>query len=932
MIADWILDKIEPLKSEKRIILKDPQRMIRKGELAVHGWAEKNKFVVLFCTGNLYMRDKFEKIRDDKKVKMILVDRSREKAEYRLFYPDIESITKDKCRIKLTLLDFLCEKTGDIWPPMVNDRIISGIIIENLEGILKSHNAFREIHSSGFTDEQLYQVIIGGVLGIKPFKRLTPTEVRKVCIEQHKKIEELKNLLPEEALESLFRAIKNAPKPFNHLLDRDPEDVISSFTLAAILHRHDLDYKLLIGNINPTLYEYKDISPDFLNQAMADQMKSDPDRVIADVQIVEKYLMENPESLKFLLHDRLKIDREFNALKVLKAEKLSPLIRSMSLISLLLHLLEKQTGSNAKSVIEFIDEEESSGNPPPVLRRPTEEWQVLKETYKKTVEIMSLFSRLKRYAQTLRVAKPSSIKFEAFDKIWNENRMNRLEYYLSELDRLLRVGNMLPIPRKSFWDELGKRWDKARDRFKYLYNQANDYKDFIDGKFQEYYLANYSNFIRSKDSPMIFTHQFLSRVFKPNWDPKSEKKAFIMIFDGLRIDAWEEFLKQVFEERFEVIKSYPGSAILPTETQLSRKAISAGELPIQFFRRTTNEKRLLEEWLEKNLGLSLKLDTIQDDDTKSSGMTARFSSDKVELIIFNFTDKMLHGNEQELALMYDTVVRKMIREDVRSVLRELPDNAVIFITSDHGFTEISNKHITISHRHTTDRSDVKFRCARIKVPLTGRESTKVMTFDATKMGIPTQVNSYGKSYTFSNVIFPKPGYSFRRPGVGGHKDKYSHGGLSMGECLIPMIVLGKKEDIEKVIRITKIEERGAFEEGKEIEIVVLVEAVKAIKEDIPITLELNQENVRPIKEIFSGKSQEYTIRWKPRVDVSDITDSKSGISHKSVTVVGTYQYKDKTIRTSASTDVLIRIETTRIRRRLDSKLDMIMGMVPKGLR
>jgi len=79
MISRWILDKLDPLKNEKRIILKDPQRMIRRGELAVDGWGKDNGFTVLLCHGNLALRDWYERIRDDGKVKMLLVDRTRGK-------------------------------------------------------------------------------------------------------------------------------------------------------------------------------------------------------------------------------------------------------------------------------------------------------------------------------------------------------------------------------------------------------------------------------------------------------------------------------------------------------------------------------------------------------------------------------------------------------------------------------------------------------------------------------------------------------------------------------------------------------------------------------------------------------------------------------------------------------------------------------------
>ena len=65
MIEQWVIDRLGPLKGEKLIILADPQRMIRAGARAVDGWAKENGFTVLFCSGNLALREIYENLRDD---------------------------------------------------------------------------------------------------------------------------------------------------------------------------------------------------------------------------------------------------------------------------------------------------------------------------------------------------------------------------------------------------------------------------------------------------------------------------------------------------------------------------------------------------------------------------------------------------------------------------------------------------------------------------------------------------------------------------------------------------------------------------------------------------------------------------------------------------------------------------------------------------
>ena len=60
MIEQWVIDRLNPLNTQRLIILADPQRMIRAGARAVDGWAKENGCTVLFCSGNLALREMYE--------------------------------------------------------------------------------------------------------------------------------------------------------------------------------------------------------------------------------------------------------------------------------------------------------------------------------------------------------------------------------------------------------------------------------------------------------------------------------------------------------------------------------------------------------------------------------------------------------------------------------------------------------------------------------------------------------------------------------------------------------------------------------------------------------------------------------------------------------------------------------------------------------
>ena len=250
MLEQWVIDQLNPLKGEKLVILADPQRMIRAGAQAVDGWAKENGFTVLFCSGNLALREMYENLRNDPAAKIILVDRTRERAKLPLFYPDLEARCKSRARLTITLRDFLVDKTSDErWPPLVNsDRNISRLVLDHMDKALEAHGQLRDVDEHRFQDSDLYKIVLGATLSVNPFKKLTAGEIRRLCIENHERLEKIKDLFSSgaateasEVLQHLKDQIEQADKPWCWMLDNDPEMVVRAFMLSAIMHQHGLE-------------------------------------------------------------------------------------------------------------------------------------------------------------------------------------------------------------------------------------------------------------------------------------------------------------------------------------------------------------------------------------------------------------------------------------------------------------------------------------------------------------------------------------------------------------------------------------------------------------------------------------------------------------------------------------------------------------------
>ena len=943
MLEQWVIDKLNPLKGEKLIILADRQRMIRTGAQAVDGWAKENNFTVLFCSGNLALREMYENLRSDASAKIIVVDRTREKAKLPLFYPDLEVRCKPKARLTITLRDFLVDQTGDQrWPSLVNsDRNLSRLILEHQDNALAAHQQLRDMDEHRFQDSDLYKIVLGATLNVNPFRKLNGGEIRRLCIENHESLEKIKDLFSTEAvteaskvLAHLKSQIEQAEKPWCWMLDNDPQAVVRAFTLSAIMYQHGLEYDVLLANFDVNLERFKAIPKKSIESTIKDMLKADPDQIAEDVEAVERFLKEEPEKrLAFLLAGRCKLDIPDNARKVLLTEKLSSLVRSMALLSLLIDLLNNRKKEYHGAILRALDEEGAKGKEDTLsiaARRPTPQWGTLLAAYRRAIQFFDIADKLKAQVHKLKVSSADQLRAEQFLQLWNDEQANRLDYYTSGLRRQVQVGDILPVPRSQFWPQLAERWEVAQLRLNESINAVNLDLDAANANFQDLYRTNYVKWINQADSPLIFTHQFVSRVLKTHWDPQGGQKAVILIFDGLRVDAWEELVRPVLEEKYDVIERLPGSAILPTETHLSRKAISAGCLPVSFC--STSENVLLESALKANLGLTVKFQVKSQNEAVECGVSAHYTSGPIDEVIFNFTDKNLHNNTADLSFIYDATVREILRQDVRSILREMPDNAVVFVTSDHGFAPVPAATFVVPDDVLTDSGDVKYRVGRLKTPLGANDAKNGVQFKVGDLGIPDKTGR--AKWSFNHVLFPRPALTLKRPQGRHNPERYTHGGLSLAECMIPIIVMGPKVKLEPAFELVALRFDGILSEGQPIDILITARAKAPVKDEVLIQLQVEAglDEIQPRKEVFSGTGQDYRFRWTPKVDNPTPDEQATGRVIKQVTVIASYRWQDRTMRTTVQGKVEIRLDSTRVRRRLDSKLDSIMGMVPAGLR
>ena len=133
----WIIDKLEAIKDEPFLLVRDSLRLLPEADGAVHRFANENGFTVIIASTNLVFRGLFEKAAISKDTKkLLLIDRApaRRRAHASLtkapppFYPDLLSKTPAVARIDISLRQFLIEKTGDPnWPHFNSDPLLGAV-------------------------------------------------------------------------------------------------------------------------------------------------------------------------------------------------------------------------------------------------------------------------------------------------------------------------------------------------------------------------------------------------------------------------------------------------------------------------------------------------------------------------------------------------------------------------------------------------------------------------------------------------------------------------------------------------------------------------------------------------------------------------------------------------------------------------------------
>lgn len=968
MLRDWALSKLEPVKDCPRVLLRDPLQLLPRDDGAIHSFALKEGFTLIRAATNLTFRQLYEIATEGTEVeKLLMLDQApmRRRTSPSVmkapppFYPDFLADTSEEARIDLDLRQFLKETTGDPnWPADVNEPRYARLVARHLDGVLRGHENLRTAHPGRFTDHDFKTLVASAALGVAEaaFKRLNAQDYWKIGLLGHEALSELESLAPE-----ITRPIRDelgkAPAPFCWFADHDPELVVRAFYLSAILAQHFEHWSLLLANLDPALGPLSGSSPDVLKRETPRLMARDPGQASKDLEAAEEAISR--EGLQLLLLDQLKLADPPNFAKAVESERYSTLIRSLALLMALDDLLSPKPASDEHARISALlfGEPEDGHDLPFVEKRPSVPWSHLKEAYALASRIQNLRGELNTAGKMLKVAKAQHLSFKLFREFWIDKGLCHLEYCLSAIERLIHSGEFLPRSENELPSAFVNALDSVRQNVRSIEDDAAQQLDYLNSRFQEMVAAQYPSWIAS-DTEVRLTSQLLRRCLKPHWDPTSEKAA-LFIFDGMRYDIWDEFLRPMLEDRMEVVKEYPASSLVPSETHISRKAISAGAPP-DAFDMSASEDKLLKVALGREFGFQGAVEVLSPEST-GAGETVRYRAGNLDVYIFEIADKELHGIEMKtlpdgrqvprrpMAFVYEQHIKNIIDTEVMAIVRKLDPGAKIFVTADHGFGRIHRGRVEIDTQWLNEPLDCSYRNSLTKASLSSvrapaKVRDNVWEFPVTDLRMPTTEKAYNrhsKSYwqkQYATVVLPKIGFALARPGSHFGPPAYTHGGISIEEMMIPMVALRVRDQDEGLLILDEINGPTEVVEGEALEFRMPIRSAAGKKDEIRVDVHASYaqepgQDPLPQQVLYvSEKGAEVAYKFQPNSSAATDDERSGGTMSRTLTITANYREGDRSYTKSRTHPFTVKLNSERVVRRVPPSLGNILGLTPKSMR
>ena len=337
-------------------------------------------------------------------------------------------------------------------------------------------------------------------------------------------------------------------------------------------------------------------------------------------------------------------------------------------------------------------------------------------------------------------------------------------------------------------------------------------KDEANAAFSKFLHKNYGSWMEGKERPLMSNDVFKHHIL-PHLD--SGEKVMMLVIDNLRLDQWRA-IKPLLGDMFSFEESLYTS-ILPTATQYARNALFSGLMPRDIASlfpdlwmdedadesKNINEASLIATQFQRfRRDVRFSYHKINDSVAAERLVKdfANLEANRLNVVVCNFIDIMSHARTdsrmmRELAssdAAYRSLTESWLRHSpVLDLLRKAGARGHrIVITTDHGSIKVNNAVKVVGDRNTN--TNLRYKVGK-NLDYNPRQVYEIKHPE--RYGLPSPNVS-------STYIFASGRDFFAYPNNYNHYVQYydntfQHGGISLEEMLVPIVILTPKSNDKK---------------------------------------------------------------------------------------------------------------------------------------
>ena len=738
------------------------------------------EYEVIFFEGDLRIRQSLERYKDNPEAFAACIV-SRQSHEVNLQMLDY--IVRSQA-VEVTpqlILEFA--QPGYSWTHSVNQ-----LCGDDFWTLFERLQAYRLNYPHSMTPAEATNLLLSTQLDIDLRANLSVRE----AIEIWQQMERDTNLIAwGEKYPRLFQALNlkvRAALPLMDKLEGDADFVHFLWTSYS-LAQHNKDYDLFLPELfGDTIWKkYGNTPPEEIWNACPQLIRSDPERVIDQIEQTEIWLTQDQQRLE-LFQRWVGVDASnlSKTVEYVKTEILfcTPVCEALRLLAAqLCRFPESLDAVDIHEIIENIQRRH-------LFQANTANFLRIKDMFRAFTDLVALdrlIARVERKSWLVGGARKGTQNQVALNpneigemEDRKENvypaHLSKLELMAAELEQLNFQCDFLPTP--VIGEVLG--------RVKGLIDEYNI-------KFAQQIATSFPAWTASNRDKPLLTVDFLELLFLPRYQQylqDSSQSAYIFMFDGMRWDTWEAIKPKVlgtFQGRLALDGVFPLVSLLPSTTGYNKSAIFTGEFP---------NGNADNDWQSGLIPAFQKhgihgAQWISDSGSNQGEILALIEADDVPVKVFNFTfiDQKLRQATQNLSTVYEEI-KVNFELSVQPHLERIPSDSLIFLISDCGFIESTEYQelpegafqipsSVVHHQRYVGLSNLPPRA----------DFADFVFFSADQIGLQSaeDTSHYGFA-TGRTQILPSTDMQPQNDLVPLEPSRYVHGGVSMQEMIIPCVV------------------------------------------------------------------------------------------------------------------------------------------------